>query len=167
MDMSLRCARIYVSKKDAERGSIWTIKVCEEFAVSLPEPAEIIDDIEFLDDWEARYQYIIDLGKALPKLPEEARVDELKVKGCQSDVWLLPKRQGDVLTFQVDSDAVIVRGLLALVMAAYNEKTPTEILAFDIDGFFQALDLERHISPTRGNGLRAIVGRIRELASAA
>ncbi|WP_241971731.1 SufE family protein [Aliidiomarina sanyensis] len=135
--------------------------------MSLSEPAEIIDDIEFLDDWEARYQYIIDLGKALPKLPEEARVDELKVKGCQSDVWLLPKRQGDVLTFQVDSDAVIVRGLLALVMAAYNEKTPTEILAFDIDGFFQALDLERHISPTRGNGLRAIVGRIRELASAA
>ncbi|WP_194755253.1 SufE family protein [Aliidiomarina indica] len=133
--------------------------------MKLPEPSEIVDDLEFLGDWESRYQYIIDLGKALPKLPEEARADELKVKGCQSDVWLLPSRQGDVLVFQVDSDAVIVRGLLALVMSAYNEKSPAEIMQFDIDGFFKELDLERHISPTRGNGLRAIVGRIRELAA--
>ncbi|TRW50160.1 SufE family protein [Aliidiomarina halalkaliphila] len=133
--------------------------------MKLPEPSEIVDDLEFLGDWESRYQYIIDLGKALPKLPEDARADELKVKGCQSDVWLLPSHQGDVMTFQVDSDAVIVRGLLALVMSAYNEKSPAEILQFDIDGFFKELDLERHISPTRGNGLRAIVGKIRELAA--
>lgn len=133
--------------------------------MNLPAPTEIIDDITFLDDWEERYRYIIDLGKALPKLPEEARRDEFKVKGCQSDVWLYPAADGEVLTFQVDSDAVIVRGLLALVMAAYNEKTAAAILAFDIDGFFQALDLEKHISPTRGNGLRAIVGKIREYAS--
>jgi cysteine desulfuration protein SufE len=135
--------------------------------MKLPSSAEIVEDLEFFDDWEQRYQYIIDLGKALPGLPESEHKEQYKVRGCQSNVWLISRREGDRLQFDVDSDAVIVQGLLALVLAAYNDKTPADILAFDIDAYFTELDLERHITPTRGNGLRAIVGKIRELAATA
>lgn len=134
--------------------------------MNLPSTDEIIADIDFLDDWESRYQYIIDLGKALTVIPESERLAEFKVKGCQSDVWLIADASGTEFKFRVDSDAVIVRGLLGVVMAAYNNKTAADILAFDIDGYFLALDLERHLSPTRGNGLRAIVNKIRGLAGA-
>lgn len=133
--------------------------------MNLPSTDEIVADIDFLDDWEQRYQYIIDLGKALPTIPEAERLPELKVKGCQSDVWLIADTSTEQMTFRVDSDAIIVRGLLGLVMAAYNNKTAADIVAFDIDGYFTALDLERHLSPTRGNGLRAIVSKIQHLAS--
>ena len=133
----------------------------------LPTTEEILEDIAFFDDWEQRYQYIIDLGKQLPVMPEQERTTDRLVKGCQSSVWLHPEVQGDCLHFMVDSDAVIVRGLLALVLAAYQDKPATHICDFDIDGYFTALDLERHISPTRGNGLRAIVAKIRRLAGAA
>lgn len=135
--------------------------------MNLPTTNEILDDLEFLDDWEQRYQYIIDLGKALPGLPEEQRKDEYLVRGCQSNVWLISEEKGDKLLFHVDSDAVIVQGLLTLVMAGYHDKTPEQILAFDIDQYFKQLDLENHITPTRGNGLRAIVGKIRQLAQTA
>ncbi|MGX5914304.1 SufE family protein [Aliidiomarina sp. Khilg15.8] len=135
--------------------------------MKLPSSDEIVEDLEFFDDWEQRYQYIIDLGKAIPGLPDSEHKDQYKVRGCQSNVWLISRREGDRLQFDVDSDAVIVQGLLALVLAAYNDKTPNEILAFDIDAYFAELDLERHITPTRGNGLRAIVGKIRELAATA
>ena len=132
--------------------------------MSLPSSEEIIEDLAFFDDWEQRYQYIIDLGKALPRLQDEQKTPERLVKGCQSSVWLVTSVDEGKLHFDADSDAVIVHGLLALVMAAYNDKTPHQILDFDIDGYFEALDLERHISPTRGNGLRAIVGKIQTLA---
>jgi cysteine desulfuration protein SufE len=132
--------------------------------MSLPTPAEIIDDISFFDDWEEKYKYIIDLGKSLPQFDEAWRTPERLVKGCQSNVWIQPHTEGDILSFSVDSDAVIVRGLLGLVLAAYDQKTPAQILGFDIDQYFSDLDLERHLSPTRGNGLRAIVGRIQSLA---
>ncbi|MAP21428.1 MULTISPECIES: SufE family protein [Marisediminitalea] len=132
--------------------------------MSLPSSEEIIEDLAFFDDWEQRYQYIIDLGKALPRLQDEQKTPERLVKGCQSSVWLVTSVDEGKLHFDADSDAVIVHGLLALVMAAYNDKTPQQILDFDIDGYFEALDLERHISPTRGNGLRAIVGKIQTLA---
>ncbi|MCC4275013.1 SufE family protein [Marinomonas communis] len=139
--------------------------------MSLPTTEEIIDDISFFDDWEEKYKYIIDLGKALPEFDDAWRTPERLVKGCQSNVWIQPgstqdAEKGEVLVFSVDSDAVIVRGLLGLVMAAYNEKTPAEVLAFDIDGYFSELDLERHLSPTRGNGLRSIVGRVQAIAQA-
>ncbi|RUM53427.1 MAG: SufE family protein [Marinomonas sp.] len=139
--------------------------------MSLPTTEEIIDDISFFDDWEEKYKYIIDLGKALPEFDDAWRTPERLVKGCQSNVWIQPgstqdAEKGEVLFFSVDSDAVIVRGLLGLVMAAYNEKTPAEVLAFDIDGYFSELDLERHLSPTRGNGLRSIVGRVQAIAKA-
>ncbi len=139
--------------------------------MSLPTTEDIVDDISFFDDWEEKYKYIIDLGKSLPEFDDAWRTQERLVKGCQSNVWIQPDsrqdpEKGEVLVFAVDSDAVIVRGLLGLVMAAYNEKTAQEILAFDIDTYFAELDLESHLSPTRGNGLRSIVGRIQSIAQA-
>ena len=91
---------------------------------------------------------------------------ERLVKGCQSNVWLETRRDGDVLHFEVDSDAFIVKGLLVLVLAAFEGKTPAQILGFDVESYFAQLDLERHLSPTRGNGLRAIVSRIQAIARA-
>lgn len=132
--------------------------------MQLPTTEEIIDDLAFFDDWEQRYQYIIDLGKAIPGLPQSERTQSRLVKGCQSNVWLISEMNEGKLQFEVDSDAVIVQGLLALVLAAFNNKTPDAILAFDIDAYFTELDLERHITPTRGNGLRAIVNKIKALA---
>ncbi|MCO4785454.1 Cysteine desulfuration protein SufE [Marinomonas gallaica] len=139
--------------------------------MSLPTTEEIIDDISFFDDWEDKYKYIIDLGKSLPEFDDAWRTPERLVKGCQSNVWIQPGAtqdpvKGEVLTFSVDSDAVIVRGLLGVVMAAYNERTPAEIIGFDIDKYFSELDLESHLSPTRGNGLRSIVGRVQAIAKA-
>lgn len=132
--------------------------------MNLPSYEDIIEDIAFFDDWEQRYQYIIDLGKSIPKLEEQQKTDARLVPGCQSKVWLLSHAEDGVLQFQADSDAIIVNGLLAIVLAAYHNQTAAQILAFDIDGYFKALDLERHISPTRGNGLRAIVAKIQSLA---
>lgn len=135
--------------------------------MSLPTTDEILDDLEFFDSWEERYKYIIDLGKALPAFPEELHTPERLVKGCQSNVWLEIAGDKDKIEFLVDSDAVIVKGLLVLVLAAYNNKSPQDIVGFDIDDYFKKLDLERHISPTRGNGLKAIVSRINNIATAA
>ncbi|MDP5056317.1 SufE family protein [Marinomonas hwangdonensis] len=140
--------------------------------MSLPTTEDIIDDLSFFDDWEDKYKYIIDLGKSLPAFDDAWRTSERLVKGCQSSVWIQPGSEqdavkGEVLTFAVDSDAIIVRGLLGVVMAAFNHKTPQEILDFDISAYFEALDLERHLSPTRGNGLRSIVNRIKSIAQAA
>ena len=135
--------------------------------MSIPSVADIIDDLAFFDDWEERYKYIIDLGKELPPLDEALHTPERLIKGCQSNVWMEVRSQGEKLQFDVDSDAVIVKGLLVLVLAAFNDKTPAEILAFDVDDYFRQLDLERHLSPTRGNGLKAIVGKIQAVAQAA
>jgi cysteine desulfuration protein SufE len=135
--------------------------------MQLPSSEEIVDDLAFFDDWEQRYQYIIDLGKQIPGLSEEARTPDKIVKGCQSNVWLDYIVDDGRFQFDVDSDAVIVQGLLVLVLSAYNDKSAKEILDFDMDGYFKELDLEGHITPTRGNGLRAIVGKIRQIASAA
>ena len=130
----------------------------------LPTTNEIIEDLEFFDDWEERYKYIIDLGEHMPKMPAELQTHARLVKGCQSNVWIDVSLDHDKLHFQVDSDAIIVRGLLALVMAAYNDKTTEQIRAFNINEYFKKLDLEQHISPTRGNGLRAIVAKIQGFA---
>lgn len=135
--------------------------------MSLATTDEILDDLAFFDDWEDRYKYIIDLGKDLPAMDQSLRTPERLVKGCQSNVWLDVQLAEFALSFTVDSDAHIVRGLLALVMAAYNDKSAADIATFDIDGYFQQLDLERHLSPTRGNGLKAIVARIQAIAKAA
>ena len=132
--------------------------------MNLPSYQEIIEDLAFFDDWEQRYQYIIDLGKALTPFDEHQKRDEDLVPGCQSQVWLHTEVEQGRLQLFAYSDAIIVNGLLAVVLAAYHNKTADEILTFDIDSYFKELDLERHISPTRGNGLRAIVGKIQQLA---
>lgn len=125
---------------------------------------DILDTLGFFDSWEDRYKYIIDLGKELPPLPEELRTDDRLVRGCQSQVWIDTQLDDGQLQLAVDSDAFIVKGLLAVVLAAYNNKTPAEILAFDIDAYLDRLDLLRHLSPTRGNGIRAMIQRIRGIA---
>lgn len=129
-------------------------------------PDEIVDTLSFFDSWEERYKYIIDLGKQLPGMADELKTEQRLVRGCQSQVWIEPGIEGSKLVFQVDSDAHIVRGLLAVVMSAYNHKSAADILAYDIEGFFGQLDLLKHLSPTRGNGLRAMVQRIRDFAAA-
>ena len=127
---------------------------------------EIVDTLSFFDSWEDRYKYMIDLGKALPEMEQSLKTDDRLVPGCQSQVWIEPKVENGVFEFQVDSDAHIVRGLLAIVMAAYNHKTAQQILEFDIKDYFAKLDLVKHLSPTRGNGLQAMVEKIKQLAQA-
>lgn len=125
---------------------------------------DILDTLGFFDSWEDRYRYIIDLGKQLPAMDDALKTEDRLVRGCQSQVWMECHQEGDRLLFDVDSDAHIVKGLLGVVLAAYNGKSPQDVLDFDIDDYFQKLDLMRHLSPTRGNGLRAMVTRIRQHA---
>lgn len=125
---------------------------------------DIIDSLGFFDNWEERYKYIIDLGKEMPTMDSALRTDEYLVRGCQSQVWLVDEWRAGKLFFQADSDAFIVKGLLGVVLAAFNGKTPGEILAFDIDAYFTKLDLLQHLSSTRGNGLKAMVKRIQDRA---
>lgn len=127
---------------------------------------DIIDSLGFFDNWEDRYKYIIDLGKELPPLPESFRTEEYLVRGCQSQVWLVDEWRDGKLYFQADSDAFIVKGLLGVVLAAFNGKTPGDILSFDVDTYFTKLDLLQHLSSTRGNGLKAMVKRIKDKAAA-
>lgn len=125
---------------------------------------DILDTLGFFDSWEDRYKYIIDLGKELPEMPPALHTEDRLVRGCQSQVWIDTRVRDGRLQLAVDSDAFIVKGLLAVVLAAYNNKPPAEVLAFDIDAYFEQLDLLRHLSPTRGNGLRAMVQRIQDIA---
>lgn len=127
---------------------------------------DILDTLGFFDSWEDRYKYIIDLGKELPAMDDAKKDDAHLVRGCQSQVWIDAHLDGDRLWFETDSDAFIVKGLLGVILAAYNGKTAAEILAFDVESYFRELDLFKHLSPTRGNGLRAMVSRIRAMAEA-
>ena len=128
---------------------------------------DIIDNLGFFDVWDDRYKYLIDLGGELPELPKAFHTEDRLVRGCQSQVWIETRVENGKLQLSVDSDAFIVKGLLGVVLAAYNNKTPAEVLDFDIDAYFEALDLMPHLTPTRGNGLRAMVARIREIAGEA
>lgn len=131
--------------------------------------AEIQDNFSFFDSWEDKYRFVIDLGRDLVPLDESNKVDANLIRGCQSQVWIVSTydKTTDKLTLAIDSDAHIVRGLIAIVLTAYNEQSPTEILDFDIEGLFEDLQLLQHLSPTRGNGLKAMVARIRDVASKA
>jgi cysteine desulfuration protein SufE len=126
---------------------------------------DIVDTLGFFDSWEDRYKYIIDLGKELPPMPDSFRDDEHLVRGCQSQVWLVHEVRDNRLFFQADSDAFIVKGLLGVVLAAYNGKTAAEVLAVDIENYFTRLDLLQHLSSTRGNGLKSMVKRIQDTAA--
>ena len=126
----------------------------------------IIDDFAVLDDWDERYRYIIDLGRKMPPFPEALRTNAVKVRGCASQVWLVSTRERDardrdVLTFVGDSDALIVRGLIAILLQLYSGKTPQEILDIDAKKILSGLGLDTHLSQQRSNGLFAMVERIR------
>ncbi len=126
---------------------------------------DIIDTLGFFDSWDERYKYIIELGREVPPMDASKKDEAHLVRGCQSQVWIDTYREGERLWFDVDSDAFIVKGLLGVVLAAYNGRTIAEIEAFDIDAYFESLDLIKHLSTTRGNGLRAMVDRIRHEAA--
>lgn len=128
---------------------------------------DIKDTFQVLDDWEDKYRFIIDLGRDLPGLSDEQKIEEHIVRGCQSQVWLVATVAADgSLRLAMDSDAHIVRGLIGIVLAAFNNKTPNEILATDVNSLFEELKLLEHLSPTRGNGLLAMLQRINSLAAA-
>jgi cysteine desulfuration protein SufE len=129
--------------------------------------AEIQESFSFFDSWEDKYRFVIDLGRDLIPLDESNKREENLIRGCQSQVWLVAEydKTTDTLALTIDSDAHIVRGLIAIILTAYNKHSPTEILAFNIEELFEELQLLQHLSPTRGNGLRAMVARIRDVAS--
>lgn len=133
---------------------------------------EIVDNFSLLEEWDDRYRYLIELGRTLPPLPETARTDANKVQGCASQVWLATKIMtkdgaGPVLTFEGDSDAHIVRGLIAVLFALFSGKSAKEILSIDAIAVFEKLGLREHLTPQRSNGFRAMVERIRRDASSA
>ena len=130
----------------------------------MPHPAafeEIRENLSFLDDWEDRYRYIIELGQALPPLAEDEKNAENKVHGCVSQVWLVSSRDGDRLGYRGESDAMIVRGLVAVLIALYSDRPASEIAATDAIAIFDELGLREHLTTQRSNGLVAMVNRIR------
>jgi len=132
---------------------------------------DIIETFEFLDDWEDRYKYLIDLGKDLTPLAPEEKTEDYKVRGCVSQVWLVTSVDTSgpepVLTYRGDSDALIVQGLVAIVIALFSGKSAQEILKTDVEGVFKTLGLQEHLTPQRSNGLKSMIGRIRSDAETA
>ena len=133
---------------------------------------EIIENFTLLDEWDDRYRYVIELGRTLAPLPEAAHVDTNKVQGCASQVWLLTHvksngASGPILTFEGDSDAHIVRGLIALLVALYSGKSAQHILAIDALAMFDRIGLRENLTPQRSNGFRSMVERIRAEARVA
>jgi cysteine desulfuration protein SufE len=125
----------------------------------------IAEDFEFLDDWEDRYAHVIDLGKAMAPLEDAFKVPATKVEGCASQVWLLPEIAGGVFRFRGDSDALIVRGLIAVLVALYDGLTLAEVRSVDAAAELARLGLNDHLSAQRSNGLRSMIERIRKLAA--
>ena len=133
---------------------------------------EIIENFELLDEWDDRYRYLIELGRSLPELPEAEHNEANKVHGCASQVWLQTKiapngKDGPVLTFAGDSDAHIVKGLIAILFALYSGQNAHEILSRDAVALFNRLGLGEHLTPQRSNGFRSMVERIRRDAQTA
>ena len=133
---------------------------------------EIVDNFSLLDEWDDRYRYVIELGRSLGALPERERTEANKVQGCVSQVWLATtvhsnERGGPVLTFSGDSDAHIVRGLIAILFAIFSGKRAADILSTDAIALFERLGLREHLTPQRSNGFRSMMERIRADARAA
>ena len=120
----------------------------------------LIENFELLDDWEDKYRYIIDIGSKLPALDEKLYGDEWKVRGCQSQVWLVPQKVDNKLFFSGDSDAAIVKGIVAIVLGIFSGKTATEIKNTNVEDIFEKLGLHEHLSPSRRNGLTAMTEKI-------
>jgi cysteine desulfuration protein SufE len=134
---------------------------------SLTETVEdLVENFDLFDDWEERYQYIIELGDGLPAMDPADQVDENKVDGCMSTVWLVARTVGEppVLELSADSDSSLVKGLIAVLLQVYSGRCASEILGFDIEGLFERLDLKQNLSRSRSNGLRSMIRRIHDLA---
>ena len=128
------------------------------------ELAEIKESFEFFDDWEDKYRFILEIGKDLPDMDDDYRIEENLIRGCQSQVWLVYTIEDNKLRFQIDSDAHIVRGLLKILLVAINNLSPSEIIETDLETLFEELGLMTHLSMSRGNGLRAMIGKINQIA---
>jgi cysteine desulfuration protein SufE len=128
---------------------------------------EVVEDFEFLEDWEDRYRMVIEMGKAMEPLPEALKVPATKVEGCASQVWLHPQIEAGLFHFQGDSDAMIVRGLIAVLHRLYDGVPVADVTKLDARAELGRLGLNEHLSAQRSNGLRAMVERIRDYASAA
>lgn len=130
----------------------------------------ITEDFEFLDEWEDKYRYVIELGKILPAFDDSKRTAENKVNGCVSQVWLdsnIGQGNEKIVHFDGDSDAHIVRGLVAIMIAALSDRPAEEIVGFDAEALLAKLGLDSHLTPQRSNGLRAMVARMKSIASSA
>jgi cysteine desulfuration protein SufE len=125
---------------------------------------ELAENFALFDDWEGRYRYLIDLGRTLPPMDESLKTEETMVRGCTSRVWMVSNTKDGVFRFTADSDAHIVRGLIALLMAAYQDKAVKDIPGIDIETIFKNIGLDQHLSPSRRNGFYAMVERIKALA---
>ncbi len=134
--------------------------------MATPAFEEIVEDFEFLEDWEDRYRHVIEQGKAMEPLDDAFKVPATKVNGCASQVWLHPIIEGDKFRFDGDSDALIVRGLIAVLRSLYNGLPVAEVPRVDAGGELARLGLQDHLSAQRSNGLRAMIERIREVALA-
>jgi len=126
---------------------------------------EIIDEFSMFDDWMQRYEYIIDLGKNLPLIQEEFKTDDNLIKGCQSKVWLKGEQNGDKILFTADSDAILTKGIIAILIRVFSNQTATDILNADMD-FIDEIGLKEHLSPTRANGLVSMIKNIKMYALA-
>lgn len=125
---------------------------------------ELIDNFELLEDWEDKYRYIIDLGTKLEPLDEKFKTDEWKVRGCTSQVWLVPEMKDGIIHFYGDSDASIVKGIIAIVFIIYSNKSAQAIKEIAVENIFAKLGLEEHLSPSRRNGLVSMVEKIKYYA---
>ena len=126
---------------------------------------EIVDEFSFFDDWEQRYEYLIELGKSLDSLPEEEKTDDKIIKGCQSSVWLDAELNDGVIEFKADSNAILPKGIAALLVRMYNHQTPKDILESDTN-FINEIGLSEFLSPTRANGLLAMIKQFKFYAIA-
>lgn len=128
---------------------------------------ELIDNFSFLEGWEEKYQYVIDLGHKLEPLDEKYKTDDWKVKGCQSQVWLVPQIQNGIFHFKGDSDAILVKGIISIVLLIYNDKSAAEIKNIDVTKIFVKLGLEENLTPSCRNGMLSMVEKIKQYAAAA
>lgn len=126
--------------------------------------AELVDNFELLGDWDARYEYLVDLGNQLGELPDGDRTDATKVHACMSNVWVVGDLADGLITFRGECDTAIIRGVIAILVGIYSARTPDEVLAVDADELFERLGLFEHLSPTRHVGVYAIVERFRNVA---
>ncbi|MFT4673856.1 MAG: cysteine desulfuration protein SufE [Saprospiraceae bacterium] len=126
---------------------------------------ELIEEFAMFDDWMQRYEYMIDLGKSLPLIDEENKTEERVIKGCQSKVWLDAELKGDKMVFSADSDAIITKGIIAILIRTYNNQTPTDILNAELD-FIDEIGLKEHLSATRANGLTSMIKKLKLYATA-